>query len=101
MFTLLSTIISVVLAILTSALSLHNVLSPGLLYLLAVVLPSLAVSVRRLHDTGRSGWWLLISIIPLIGTIVLIVLFATDGERQPNTYGPDPKAVAGEAAAFA
>ncbi|MGH3827322.1 MAG: DUF805 domain-containing protein, partial [Pseudonocardiaceae bacterium] len=60
----------------------------------------LAVGIRRLHDTGRSGWWLLISIIPLIGSIVLIVFFATDGERQPNAYGPDPKAVPGAAAAF-
>ncbi len=101
MFALVSTIISVVLAIFASALSLHNVLSPGLLYSLAVLLPTLAVSVRRLHDTGRSGWWLLISIIPLIGTIVLIVFFATDGEGQPNAYGPDPKAIPGEPAVLA
>jgi Protein of unknown function (DUF805) len=64
-----------------------------------VLLPSLAVGARRLHDTGRSGWWLLIGIIPLIGWIVIIVFLVTEGERQPNAYGSDPKAVPGEAAA--
>jgi len=48
--------------------------------------------VRRLHDTGRSGWWLLIWLVPLIGFIVLIVFWAIEGERGPNQYGPDPKA---------
>jgi uncharacterized membrane protein YhaH (DUF805 family) len=93
MFTLVNVIIALVLAIL------DNVLTTGILglvYSLAVLLPSLAVGVRRLHDTGRSGWWLLISLIPLIGAIVLVVFFATDGEPQPNAYGPDPKAVPGE-----
>jgi uncharacterized membrane protein YhaH (DUF805 family) len=97
MFTLVSGIISVVLAILDTALMTGLL---GVLYSLAVLLPSLGVGVRRLHDTGRSGWWLLIGIIPLIGWIVLIVFLATDGERQPNIYGPDPKAVPGEAAVF-
>ena len=58
---------------------------------LGLLLPSLAVSVRRLHDTGRSGWWLLIGIIPLIGGIVLIVWFAQDGELGVNRFGPNPK----------
>jgi uncharacterized membrane protein YhaH (DUF805 family) len=98
MFALFNTIISVVLAILDSALSLNSVLSPSLLYSLTVLLPSLAVGVRRLHDTGRSGWWMLIGIIPLIGGIVLIVFFATNGEEQPNAYGPNPKAIPGEPA---
>jgi uncharacterized membrane protein YhaH (DUF805 family) len=70
--------------------------SPFLLYTLAVLLPSLAVGARRLHDIGRSGWWQLIGIIPLVGAVVLIVFFATEGERQPNAYGPDPKSVPGE-----
>jgi uncharacterized membrane protein YhaH (DUF805 family) len=97
MFTLVSGIISVVLAILDNVLTTSLL---GALYSLAVLLPSLAVGVRRLHDTGRSGWWLLIGIIPLIGWIVLIVFLATDGERQPNAYGPDPKIVPGEATVF-
>lgn len=63
----------------------------GSLYGLAMLLPGIAVGVRRLHDTGRSGWWLLISLIPLIGTIWIIVLLALDGNRGDNQYGPDPK----------
>jgi uncharacterized membrane protein YhaH (DUF805 family) len=98
MFALVSTIISVALAVLDSALSLNSLLSLGVLYSLAVLLPSLAVGVRRLHDTGRSGWWMLISLIPLIGGIVLIVFFATNGQEQPNAYGPDPKTIPGGAA---
>lgn len=97
MFTLVSVVISVVLAVLDTVLG--SSLSGGIgllsgLYGLAVLLPSLAVGARRLHDIGQTGWWLLIGIIPLIGTIVLIVFFATEGDRQANTYGPDPKAPA-------
>jgi uncharacterized membrane protein YhaH (DUF805 family) len=62
----------------------------GLLQL-ALLLPSLAVGVRRLHDTDRSGWWLLISLIPIIGWIVLIVFFVQDSQPA-NRYGPNPKA---------
>jgi len=62
-----------------------------ILYVLAVVIPSLAVAVRRLHDTGKSGWFYLVALIPLIGGIWLIVLFATEGDVGPNAYGPDPK----------
>lgn len=51
-----------------------------------------AVSVRRLHDTGRSGWWLLIGLIPLAGAIVLLVFLCTDSEPGPNRFGPSPKA---------
>lgn len=57
---------------------------------LAVFLPSLAVGVRRLHDTDRSGWWMLISFLPLIGLIVLIVFFAQKGTDGANRFGPDP-----------
>jgi uncharacterized membrane protein YhaH (DUF805 family) len=68
------------------------------LYLLATFLPSLAVTVRRLHDTGRSGWWWLIAFVPVIGAVVLIVFMCLEGTHGPNAYGPDPKA-AGAAAA--
>ena len=61
------------------------------LYGLAVLLPGLAVSVRRLHDTGRSGWWLLIGLIPIIGTIVLLIFMIQDGRPTDNQYGPNPK----------
>ncbi len=57
---------------------------------LALFLPSISVAVRRLHDTGRSGWWWWIILIPLIGWIILIVWYATMGTDGPNRFGPDP-----------
>ena len=66
--------------------------------MLAVLVPSIAAGVRRLHDTDRSGWWMLIGLIPLIGAIVLIVFFVTEGTKGPNRFGPDPYAGAGAAA---
>jgi uncharacterized membrane protein YhaH (DUF805 family) len=61
------------------------------LYSLAVLLPSLAVLARRLHDTGRSGWWMLIAIIPIIGAIILIIFTIQDSEPGMNKYGANPK----------
>lgn len=60
----------------------------GGLYSLAVLVPSLAVGARRLHDIGRSGWWLLVALIPLIGWIILIIWYASRGDDQDNEYGP-------------
>src|SRR3954454_804049 len=57
---------------------------------LALLLPNLAVGARRLHDTGRSGWWLLIGLIPLVGWIILIVFFLQDSQPA-NQHGPNPK----------
>lgn len=57
---------------------------------LVVLLPSIAVGVRRLHDTDRSGWWMLIGFIPVIGIIVLIVFFVQTGTDGPNRFGPPP-----------
>jgi uncharacterized membrane protein YhaH (DUF805 family) len=62
-----------------------------MLYGLAVFLPGLALAVRRLHDTGRTGWWMLIGFIPLIGLIVLIIFFVVDSQPGANPYGPNPK----------
>lgn len=62
-----------------------------LLYTLVTLVPSIAVAVRRLHDLGKSGWFLLIALIPIVGAIWLIVLFATEGVRGDNQYGSDPK----------
>ena len=64
----------------------------GGLYALAVIIPSLAAGARRLHDTNRSGWWLLIGLIPCIGFIVLIVFLVQDSQAGDNQYGPNPKA---------
>jgi uncharacterized membrane protein YhaH (DUF805 family) len=61
------------------------------LYALAMLLPSLAVGVRRLHDVGRSGLWLLIGLIPLVGNIVLLVFFCSDSQPGDNEYGSVPK----------
>jgi len=66
-------------------------IAPLALYVLVLLVPSLAVSVRRLHDTNRSGWWLLLSLVPF-GGLALLVLFALDGDTGPNAYGPNPKA---------
>lgn len=55
-------------------------------------IPGLAVTVRRLHDTGKSGWMVLISLVPLVGGIVLLVFLCSDGTRGANQYGEDPKA---------
>ncbi|MDE6512253.1 MAG: DUF805 domain-containing protein, partial [Muribaculaceae bacterium] len=60
---------------------------------LAFLLPSLGISVRRLHDIGKSGWWLFISLIPLVGAIILLVWWCKDSEMQPNAYGPVPNMV--------
>ncbi len=64
------------------------------LYVLAVLIPGLAVAVRRLHDVGKSGWMFLIAFIPLIGAIWLLVLFCTDSQQGSNKWGDNPKEVA-------
>lgn len=64
----------------------------GFVYALAVFLPSIAVTVRRLHDTGRTGWWILIALVPLIGIIVIIIFTVLDSQPGDNAYGPNPKA---------
>ncbi len=61
------------------------------IYSRAVIIPTLAVAVRRLHDTDRSGWWILISLVPLIGSIVLLVFYVMDSTPGQNRFGPNPK----------
>ncbi len=65
----------------------------GTIYILAILLPAVGVSIRRLHDTGRSGWWVLLSLIPLLGTIVLLVFMLQDSKPGSNQYGSNPKEV--------
>jgi uncharacterized membrane protein YhaH (DUF805 family) len=89
MFTLIASLIYLGLVVLGLAMDTEV---PELVFALAIFLPSLGVSVRRLHDTGRSGWWVLIGFIPCVGTIFMIIFMATEGERDENRYGPDPKA---------
>ncbi|MER5871158.1 DUF805 domain-containing protein [Streptomyces sp. NPDC002044] len=91
MYALIHIAIVVVLAILDSVLSIAPVLVG--IYMVATLVPSLAVTVRRLHDLGKSGWWYLIILVPLIGGIWLLVLTASEGQSQANEYGENPKAV--------
>ena len=90
-FFLFNVLISIGLAIVDSVLGTNSVL--GGIYSLAVLIPSIAVGARRLHDTGRSGWWLLIGLIPIIGAIVLLVFLVQDSSFDRNEYGPSPKKV--------
>ena len=62
----------------------------AVLYGLVTLLPALGVEIRRLHDTNRTGWWILISLIPIIGGIILIVFFASAGTQGSNRFGPQP-----------
>ena len=63
-----------------------------ILYSLAMLIPGIAVSVRRLHDIGKSGWYILLALIPCVGGIILLVFDLTPGDTFENEYGPDPKA---------
>lgn len=94
-FYLLLIIGFVVASILDSLLGFGGSVGPyGLLsglFGLAMFVPTLAAGVRRLHDTDRSGWWLLIAFIPLIGAVVLLVFYVSEGTRGDNRFGPDPK----------
>ena len=89
MFQLINLIILIGLAIIDMILGL-GFLQP--IYALGVLLPNLAVGARRLHDTNRSGWWLLLGLIPLIGIIILIVFWVQDSQTGDNAFGPNPKA---------
>jgi uncharacterized membrane protein YhaH (DUF805 family) len=62
----------------------------SLIFILVTILPSLSVAVRRFHDIGRSGWWVLIPLIPLVGTLLYLYWMVQPGNTGPNEYGPDP-----------
>ncbi|MCM3600019.1 DUF805 domain-containing protein [Robertmurraya korlensis] len=89
MFFLFNFLITILLSLIETMLGLGGILSG--IYGLAVLLPSIAVSVRRLHDIGRTGWWMLLSFIPVIGLIVLLVFAVLDSQPGENKYGPNPK----------
>lgn len=61
------------------------------LYYVATIVPMIAVQIRRLHDVGKSGWFLLVSFIPIVGAIWILVLYCTDSQAGDNQYGPNPK----------
>lgn len=60
---------------------------------LALLLPNLGLAVRRLHDIGKSGWWLFLAFIPVVGIIILIIWWCKDSQMEPNEYGPVPNMV--------
>lgn len=91
---LFSVVVSLVLGLLDSLLF-HSQMGRGVgilggIFSLATLIPSLAVSVRRMHDVARSGWWLLIVLVPIIGALVLLYWFVQRGTVGPNDYGQDP-----------
>lgn len=95
MFALFNFIIFMVLAFIDGLLGLFDFAAGiGILtgiYSLFIIIPSIAVTVRRLHDTGKTGWTILVSLIPIIGFIWLLVLMVTEGDRGINRYGSNPK----------
>ena len=126
MFVLFLIVVGIAVGIIEALLGLGSVLGAygplSGLFMVATFVPSLAVTVRRLHDTDRSGWWMLVGIIPyaflmaaiatgnlamvglvgtvaLVGAIVLLVLTVLDGTKGPNRFGPDPKGAGADAAA--
>lgn len=90
MFFLFSGIISIVISFVAQSLGDSKGIA-NIVYSLAVLVPSIAVSARRLHDIGKSGWWQLIVLVPIIGGIYLLVLVCTDSNAGDNKYGPNPK----------
>ena len=75
-----------------------NVEVLGLAFSLAILIPSIAIGVRRLHDINKSGWWILISIIPILGFIVLLIFYIKEGDAGANQYGPSSVSGAAPAA---
>ncbi len=92
-FVLANVIAYVALAILAQISSIFLILY--IVYALGMIVPSIAVAIRRLHDTDKTGWMLLIGLIPLVGAIILLVFYATEGTKGPNQYGPGPEPAAG------
>mgnify|MGYP003292762906 CR=1 FL=1 len=90
MFVLFNMIIAIVASVLDGVIGTVGIISG--LYSLGVLLPSLAVCVRRLHDIGKSGWNVLWSFLPILGAILLLVWFCKEGQPGDNQWGPNPKA---------
>ncbi|MDE5847167.1 MAG: DUF805 domain-containing protein [Muribaculaceae bacterium] len=88
---IVSWVVSIVVSLFSSELSIMYIAS--MVVGLAFLLPSLGIAVRRLHDIGKSGWWMFISLIPLIGAIILLVWWCKDSQMEPNEYGPVPNLV--------
>ncbi len=92
-FVLANFLAYVVLAILMQISSIFLILY--VVYALALIVPSLAVAIRRLHDTDKSGWMILLGLIPFVGFIILLVFYIQEGTNGPNNYGAGPEPAAG------
>ncbi|KAB2314663.1 DUF805 domain-containing protein [Betaproteobacteria bacterium SCN2] len=96
MFVLIAVIISLVLGFIDGLLGIYSegagIGLLGGIFAISILIQSIAVGVRRLHDTGRSGWWLLINLVPFVGWVIVLALMAMEGKRGDNPYGADPKA---------
>ena len=97
MFFLLNVGVSVVASILDGILGMSGMIGGvygplTVVAMLALIIPGIAVAVRRLHDQDKPGWWLLLVFVPIIGAIVLLVFMFLEGTKGDNQYGPDPKA---------
>lgn len=90
-FTLWSVIFSIVTGIIDTSMGMGDTGPFGLLVSLVLFLPSIAVAIRRLHDIGRTGWWMLMIFLPIIGWIVLLVFYCTKTQNEPNKWGPVPR----------
>jgi len=94
MFVLFNIIIAILLGIIDGVFGFTNEDGMGLLgtvYSLAILIPAIAILARRLHDIGRTGWWILLLFIPLIGAIVILIFALLDSERNENEYGASLK----------
>ena len=92
-FVLANLLVYVALGILIQIASIFVILYIG--YAVAVIIPSIAVAIRRLHDTDKSGWWLLIALVPFVGFIVLLVFYIMEGTAGPNQFGAAAEPAAG------
>lgn len=93
MFVLVNGSIMVGFSIFSSVLNSSLIQVLGILYILAILVSSLAVYVRRLHDTNHSGWWILLGLIPIVGPIILFIFLVTDSQAGDNRFGSNPKGV--------
>jgi len=93
-FILFNILVSILLQIVEAMIGLKTEQGVGLLsglYSVAILIPAIAVGVRRLHDTGKTGWLMLVGLIPCVGFLILIFFFVQDSQPGPNQYGPNPK----------
>jgi uncharacterized membrane protein YhaH (DUF805 family) len=89
-------IVAILLSIIEGAVGLSGMIGGAYgpltaLFFLAIIVPGIAVQVRRFHDQDKSGWWVLIGLIPLLGGIIVLVFMLLEGTKGPNRFGPDPK----------